>query len=175
MTKAALYYHFESKDELLIALVSPLLDRVDQLLEDMEKRPNGEHDKRLLLERYADILAQDRRAAAILGRDLNVSSHPAIAPRIENHVRRLMDLLTGSVPDPEELVRVSSAMTIIQRGLVGRASEQKTVGALSRDEHRRILVRLAFGILEQRFADGTAPADPPSPVPRLVSRPGRVS
>ena len=31
VTKAAVYYHFKAKDELLVAIVAPMLDRIDEV------------------------------------------------------------------------------------------------------------------------------------------------
>ena len=36
-TKAALYYHFQSKDEILEALVDPVLEMLDDLVERLEQ------------------------------------------------------------------------------------------------------------------------------------------
>jgi AcrR family transcriptional regulator len=48
-TKAALYYHFQSKDEILEALIDPVLEMLDDLVERLEKTQNAED--------WADALA----------------------------------------------------------------------------------------------------------------------
>jgi AcrR family transcriptional regulator len=149
-TKAALYYYYASKDELLLALVSPLLDRVDELLREAQSMSRDIQGRRVLLERYADVLLSDHRAAALLRRDLNVSGHPGVAPRIDTHVRSLLQLLAPEDPDHEELVRARAAMTIIQ-GLITDVGERSLLESVPISDHRAMLLRLAFGIMEQRF------------------------
>lgn len=164
ITKAALYYYFQSKDELLIALVSPLLDRVDELLASASSMPRDHEGRRELLRRYAAILSSDRRAAAILSHDINVSTHPAIAPRIRGHVRSLIDLLSGPDADPKEVVRVTVALSVLQRGLIGRPGDPDITHLLSRDEHQRILLHIAFSILEMPLEPEDIDATVPSAV-----------
>jgi len=48
-TKAALYYHFQSKDEILEALVGPVLEMLDELVERLEQARSTED--------WADALA----------------------------------------------------------------------------------------------------------------------
>lgn len=154
ITKAALYYYFASKDELINELVSPLLDRVDEFLVQAPVIGAGPAGHRPLLLRYAEILQSDNRAAAILSGDVNVSTHPAIAPRIESHIHSLVSLFGGSSPDQEALVRVTAALNIVQRGLIFYAHEDAGIKEVPVRKRTAMLLELAYGILECRFADG---------------------
>jgi AcrR family transcriptional regulator len=151
VTKAALYYHYKSKDEILLALVDPLLSHVDQLLiTSQQDRAAGNADLRQLLARYADVLVSDRRAALII-RDVNVNTHPAIAPRITHHSSSLLALVLDDSPSIEEEVRAVSALIILQRGLVAQYGwKEREVPMVN---HREMLVRIAVNVLEDRFDD----------------------
>src|SRR5689334_8474004 len=60
VTKAALYYHFRSKEELLVTLVDPFLDGIDGLLARTQARVSRRtgasttRERRALLEAYFD-------------------------------------------------------------------------------------------------------------------------
>ncbi|ALG09530.1 TetR/AcrR family transcriptional regulator [Kibdelosporangium phytohabitans] len=57
MTKAALYYHFPSKDQLLLALVTPLIDELRGWERDAQ---GGRAPIRLLLRRLVDAFDDNR-------------------------------------------------------------------------------------------------------------------
>src|ERR1700728_4001502 len=60
-TKAAIYYHFRSKDDLLQALVSPALTGLDELLAAHEGQPDTPLARRRFIEDYLDYLLRHRR------------------------------------------------------------------------------------------------------------------
>lgn len=66
LTKAALYYHFKSKEELVRAVMQPL---VDDLLDYADTSRSPEITPRELLERYFDIVHGHRDECLALTRD----------------------------------------------------------------------------------------------------------
>ncbi|MBY8873499.1 TetR/AcrR family transcriptional regulator [Micromonospora sp. PLK6-60] len=56
VTKAALYYHFKSKDEIVNSFVEDRLHRMDELIEWARARPATLATRRELLSRYADAM-----------------------------------------------------------------------------------------------------------------------
>ena len=89
MTKGSLYYHFASKEEVLNALVAPLLEDLDQFVLDAGAAGKIDRD---LLERLVNLLAALQRSladssdplAALRGRcALGVINAGAIAPRFD--------------------------------------------------------------------------------------------
>jgi AcrR family transcriptional regulator len=75
VTKAAVYYHFHTKDEILLALVGPVFDgllaMVDSGLLTQSGRGGG-------IARYVDYLLRNRRVAAYLTRDATAMGRPAL-------------------------------------------------------------------------------------------------
>ncbi|WP_169945155.1 TetR/AcrR family transcriptional regulator [Microbispora sp. H11081] len=154
ITKAALYYYFASKDDLLIALVSPLLDRIDELLAEIaEAGVNDDLARRQLMTRYAALLRSDMRVVGIISRDVNVSSHPEIAPRTAAHVASLIELLAGPDADAERMARASAAMTVVQRGLFVIPGEPALLRSMPRDARIELVLQIAFSIVESSNAD----------------------
>src|ERR1700722_19641496 len=60
LTKAALYYHFPSKDDLLEALNEPAVRDCDRLLAVHEKMPDTPARRRTFVEAYLDFLMHHR-------------------------------------------------------------------------------------------------------------------
>ena len=118
VTKAALYYHFKSKDELLEALITPAVSDLDRLLDEHEGAPAAPARQRAFLEAYIDYLLRHRRLMVYISRDLAVLGRPAIAARAREHHRRLERLLMGSELDFNGHVRVSVAFGGLQAAIV---------------------------------------------------------
>jgi AcrR family transcriptional regulator len=114
-TKAALYYHFRSKDDLLEALVGPAITGLDELLDAHEHRPDTPGERRRFIEGYVDYLLGHRRLIAYMSSDLAILAHPVLAIGSHDRRARLERRLAGDGLDFNEQVRV----TIAFRGIAG--------------------------------------------------------
>ncbi|MEV0725605.1 helix-turn-helix domain-containing protein [Micromonospora purpureochromogenes] len=56
VTKAALYYHFKSKDEIVNSLVEDRVRRIDELIAWARSQPPTRATRRALLNKYADMM-----------------------------------------------------------------------------------------------------------------------
>ncbi|OLT11863.1 TetR family transcriptional regulator [Pseudonocardia sp. CNS-139] len=111
ITKAALYYHFPSKDELLVQLVAPLatdLAAFTAVLE--ERRPDGE---RAILEDYFDLCERHRRVFQGLLRDTSALARTGSLLQVLHNRDRIDRLLVGS-DDPAERARAVVALGGLQ-------------------------------------------------------------
>ena len=106
-TKAALYYHFRSKDDLLQALHQPATHDVDALLAAYAQRPDTPARRRQFIEDYVDFLLHHRRLIAYTFRDLATIAHPAIASSAAQRRARLEAMLAGDELDFNEQVRIA--------------------------------------------------------------------
>lgn len=109
-TKAALYYHFRTKDDLLSELMAPLLDDADALL-DAAERDGSPPDE--LIERYVDLLVRHRDLGPLVSADLSVLSHPHIGPHLAEQSARIMTLLVGPEPSERTRLRGASALQLL--------------------------------------------------------------
>lgn len=56
ITKAAVYYHFRSKEDIVVSLADDMRRGVDELLDWAQHRPPGKDTGREILRRYGEIL-----------------------------------------------------------------------------------------------------------------------
>ncbi|MGA2009350.1 MAG: helix-turn-helix domain-containing protein [Solirubrobacteraceae bacterium] len=109
-TKAALYYHFRSKDDLLAALVLPATTELDELLCAHHGLLDVPGHRRRFLEAYLDYLLRHRRLIAYMVSDIAVIAHPAIAGRNDGRRRQVDAMLAGDGLDLRRQVRVTMAV-----------------------------------------------------------------
>lgn len=147
VTKAALYYHFPSKDQILVALVGPLLDRIDALLEGTPKHFSDNDARWQFILDYADILRGDPRAVAILGADNQMWLRPELLGQIIHHRDRTVELATPADADEQSQVRALLAMDMIHRELVFTVDRLMLPGVAA-DRRQQLVMQVAREVLE---------------------------
>lgn len=141
-TKAALYYHYRAKDDLLLELLRPLLDALDELLTPATTVPDR-RQQRAVLSAYLETCLEHRRLVRFVARDVSALNQPQLHDRVEGQNRRLKALLTGPDPDPADTVRASSAIGAIWRPLVYLTD-------IELEEYREVLLSAALAVLSSR-------------------------
>lgn len=76
---SALYRHVASKDDVLTALTSPLLDAVDGLLEEP---PHTDMERHKWFSSYLHVLNSNRTTARIIASDAAVKAHKTVGVRL---------------------------------------------------------------------------------------------
>ena len=139
VSKAAIYYHYRSKDALLHRLVDPLLDAIDTCIQDhtTPARTPGQ-----LLGAYLAVLVAHREVVPLIATDVAVLNHPRIGPRLRAQNQQLQSLLAA--PDTTVLARLraEAALGAIWRPLIAEPPLDLTDPA-----HQRILVDAAVATL----------------------------
>lgn len=114
ITKAALYYHYPSKEQLLQAIVQPFFDDIQVLVARAEvSRPSGPA-LRTFFEDYLDMLLRHRSVCALFLRD--VSSIAAIVPLYKEALhlsRRLNASIAGADATDERRLRTAAALEVL--------------------------------------------------------------
>jgi AcrR family transcriptional regulator len=119
VTKAALYYHFKSKEDIVHSFTDDYLAEFDSLLEWARRQPQGPGTRRAIIERYADIVLRgtevfrfmERNQAAFQG---GKQRFDAFRPRLF----ALVETMTGPDPDLRSRVRATMALLTTNFGLV---------------------------------------------------------
>ena len=113
-SKANVYHHFRTKDGLLRALLDPLFDEVEALLDRHQPTPNASPEQRAVLEEYFDLILENKELVAMLASDMAVLSHPEIGQRTLELNDGLMALIAGSEGGVEGQVRAACAIGALQ-------------------------------------------------------------
>jgi len=116
VTKAAIYYHFKAKEELLVAIVGPLLDRIDVLIDSAGPRLGSSTERRAFLAGYVDQLTSDVGIVAILLRDPGVGEH-FLGQRFASQHNR-MRILLGAGDEPASVIRTAAALRALELAVV---------------------------------------------------------
>jgi AcrR family transcriptional regulator len=144
VSKAAIYYHYRSKDALLHRLIDPLLDAVDACIQGhtTPAAPARTRSARPLLGAYLAVLLTHRDVIPLVATDVAVLNHPSIGPRLRAQNQRLQSLLTA--PDTSALARLraEAALGAIWRPLIAEPQVD-----LSDPAHQRILIDAAVATL----------------------------
>jgi AcrR family transcriptional regulator len=135
-TKAALYYHFRSKDDLLQALIAPAVGELDALLDAHEGEPDTAAERRRFVVDYLDCLLRQRRLIAYMASDIAIVAHPLIAAGARERQKRVMARLVSEGLDFREQVRVVAAF----RGISGAIAHYPNADT---DELRAALIDFA--------------------------------
>jgi AcrR family transcriptional regulator len=144
VTKAALYYHFESpKDEILAALIAPATEELDSLLDEFELRSHTPGQRRRFAEAYIDLMLGQRQLIAYMASDLAVLSHPAVSAGHRERHRRLEAILMDDALSFKERIRVTMAL----KGIGGTLAHNPDA---DRDELREALLESAVALLRTR-------------------------
>jgi len=117
LTKAALYYHFRSKDDLLAAIVGPALAELEALVTRAEA-DEGPSARRDLVVGYVDLVARHAELIRVLASDPSVKESAGLHAALPMF-RRLVPLLAGTAtPDTEARTRVRAALSAVHGALV---------------------------------------------------------
>ncbi len=121
-TKAALYYHFRTKDDLLAALVAPALDDLRRLTAGAAA-PGGDATRRALLGGYVALVGRHEKLIRVLSED-PAARHGAPLAAAMPLYGRLVQLLAGTeTPDAAQRTRVRAALGGVHAALVRRPAD----------------------------------------------------
>ena len=122
VTKAAVYYHFKAKDDLLDAIVAPLLHGVDEILRSVATPAPPVlpvlpvSDRRAFLGRYVDELRAHPDVTALLLRDRAVGEHAA--GRRFAALQKAMRALLGGDDSLVAGIRTTTALRALETAVV---------------------------------------------------------
>jgi len=104
-TKAAIYYHFRTREQLLGAVVEPFLSELQTVIDDAE-RLRGVHARADHMVRgYAGLAVRNRALVSVLAGDPSVNEALKTRPEWAALIDRQMRLLTDVAPGPAGRVK----------------------------------------------------------------------
>jgi AcrR family transcriptional regulator len=115
VTKAALYYHFKSKDDIVNSFIEDRLARIDELIAWARERPMDADGRRELLRRYLDEMREQEHHRLMHFFEQN---RPAIkrmsgAEGLRERIMQIIELITPPHARPADRVRAAVALFAI--------------------------------------------------------------
>jgi AcrR family transcriptional regulator len=110
ITKAALYYHFAAKEDLLSQLTAPVLDELEQSLNDAEAAGDPETVRWRAIEAFVDVQLRHRDTLLMLVRDMTLLVQAPVADRIKGAIALANTLVSGPRPGLAERVRAAQVV-----------------------------------------------------------------
>ncbi|WP_419469349.1 TetR/AcrR family transcriptional regulator [Candidatus Frankia alpina] len=138
MTKAALYYHFPSKETILDALLEPFVSELGRLVELVRQSPPP--SALLLLERLVDVMAGPGGVLLAFVNDPSVIHRKIGKSDMVSLQQALVRALAGPEPSDLRLLRAHCALGALRSGILGMAFERaqaeqaQAQGARAEDE-----------------------------------------
>jgi AcrR family transcriptional regulator len=124
VTKAAVYYHFHTKDELLRALVEPAFTELLTLVAEGELRPAAARGAGVVeVGRYVDYLLRHRRVAVWLARDATAMSRPVVTEQATEVRDRTEAMLVGAEAEGRARVWAAATLQALAGGLVAAPAD----------------------------------------------------
>jgi AcrR family transcriptional regulator len=154
VTKAALYYHFKSKEDIVSSLVEDYFGQIDTLIEWGRSQPRTAEARGTVLSRYFGIVAEGSEVFRMIQQNQAALSALASAKHRSELFRERMDGLVGILTEPGAplagQVRAAVALASVSFGCMFFADR-----AARPDELRDVVLDIAFGLVD---ASATAKA-----------------
>jgi len=144
LTKAAIYHHFRTREQLLAAVIEPMLDELRAVVESAEAKRTPHARAEHMLSGYAALAVRNRGLVAVLATDPSVAT--VLTDRAEwgKLILRQLALLADVDPGPAGEVKAA----VVFAGIAGAAGP--TWGNLDDDALREHLVDAGRRVLGLR-------------------------
>lgn len=150
VTKAALYYHFKTKEDIVASLAEMRVDEIHELLDWLRLQPRSPEVRREFLVRYAVQLESSRHQEIMRFLERNQTAlrdHPTMV-----RTRELMLELVEEINEPGDPLplRLRRAMALFSLH-AGMWLSERDAG--TREEKRGATLQVALEILDGRESD----------------------
>lgn len=146
VTKAAVYYHYRTKDELVVGVVAPFIDRLFGVCEAALVRRSRRAQVEVLLEGLVDLIVDVRRLYVVAAVDPVIAHLQENYPRMREIGDRMREILAGPDADAERRV----AVVFFLSGLVGPLGDESCRDIPDEDLRRMLLETGRRSLLPRR-------------------------
>ena len=134
VTKAAVYHQFQNKDDIVLAVIDPALERLGPIADYAEAQRGHLTRREATLIGVVDLVVEFRKVCATLSFDpvvlRLVRAHPELRA-----LQRIRRLLGGTAPDPGSRVRIA----VLSGGLMMAGADPAVAGLDDEDLRDHLL------------------------------------
>ena len=109
VAKGAVYYQFRSKDDIVLALLTPLFDAIARVVEEAEAQSSPQRRRDTAIRGLVDVAVDQRRACCLFRGDPAVDELVSRRGELTALAERMRSLLSATEPTPSERVALSVA------------------------------------------------------------------
>ncbi|MFI5977836.1 TetR/AcrR family transcriptional regulator [Streptomyces sp. NPDC051452] len=117
VTKAALYYHFKTKEEIIVSLFEDLTRPLEELYEWGRELPHTLENKQEIIRRYSDALAGAEPLFRFMQENQATVRELRIGDTFKDRLRGFRDILIDPQAPLVEQVRCVSALFTLHAGM----------------------------------------------------------
>ncbi|MQY17478.1 TetR/AcrR family transcriptional regulator [Nocardia macrotermitis] len=145
ITKAAVYYHFPAKEDIVVSLADDLREGVEQILAWAATQPPGRATGREILRRYGTVLHDTgREMTRFMYENQAAFRRLGVGSALRYQFRLVADAITGPARDPLAIFHARQALLAISWS-VGMMGDVE----LTDEQCRAAAVALALDIYER--------------------------
>ncbi|MER5727850.1 helix-turn-helix domain-containing protein [Streptomyces sp. NPDC002138] len=113
VTKAALYYHFKTKEEILISIFDDTTRPIDELITWAGEQPRTLETKQEMLRRYSEAMCSGAQLYRFMQENQATMRELSIGEIVKKRMLKMVDLLrTDEAPLPDQVRCVSAIFTL---------------------------------------------------------------
>ncbi|MFJ6721284.1 MULTISPECIES: TetR/AcrR family transcriptional regulator [unclassified Streptomyces] len=118
VTKAALYYHFKTKEDIIISVFDDLTRPIDDLIGWAEEQPRTLETKREVLRRYSEAMASGVSLYRFMQENQATVRELSIGETMKKRLFALVELLRSADAPLADQVRCISALFTLHAGMM---------------------------------------------------------
>ena len=135
VSKAAVYYQFHSKEEIVLAVVQPVFDDILRLVKIAEALSSPQAQREVAVSGMVELAVRHRHLSAVLHGDPAIDHLVHTRSDLHGIVERLTAILLGPEPDAARRVLVS----MLSAGIYGSATDPNLNDVGDAELHRVLL------------------------------------
>ncbi|MFF9113154.1 MULTISPECIES: TetR/AcrR family transcriptional regulator [unclassified Streptomyces] len=144
VTKAALYYHFKTKEEILVSIFEDLSRPIEDLIEWGRQQPHTLETKQEIVRRYSEALAGAAPLFRFMQENQATVRELRIGELFKERMLKLRDILIDPDSDLVDKVRCISAMFTLHAGMFVLQDIEGDP-----EDKRRATLEVAFDLVAQ--------------------------
>jgi len=145
VSKAAVYYHYKTKDEIVLDVLRPMLDALPELTTRAEAQRTRHARVEVIITGFVDLAVGNHSSFVVVMIDPYVLRLLAKQQPLQQWWDRIVELVTG--PEPDTQTRVAMLMFI---GGLTSTSRDAWLAEMAPDEQRDYLLECGRRLLQHR-------------------------